>query len=87
MMCNRGTLPRLVLPYSSHDKVDKTCQKSVAHYENDREIHCDSFPTLRPWESAKHGPDEIRRASFRASMSKRQACIDICSRDLVLKIT
>ena len=82
-----SALIRLVLPDASHDKIDETCQQRVTHNKNDGEIHGDSFPTLRWGVSAKHGPDRVRRCLDCASISKRQACIDVSSFDLFLEVT
>lgn len=82
-----SALIRLVLPDASHDKIDETCQQRVTHNKNDGEIHGDSFPTLRRGVSAKHGPDRVCRCLGCASMSKRQACIDVSPFDLFREVT
>ena len=70
-MCNVQLLvvQHLVLPNASHDKIDECRQEGVAHNKDDREIHCDSFPTLRLREVQAAGhigiPIEPKKDDFR----------------------
>jgi hypothetical protein len=63
-----------VLPYPSHDKINERGQKGVAHNKYDREIHCDSFPTLGL--GVVQSTDQDSPVLVNPSHNfKRQACI------------
>src|SRR6476620_9366650 len=63
---------RLILPDPSHDEVNERGQKGVAYNKNNREIHCDSFPTLCSKQCANLRPNGRPDVYIRRPNQNRQ---------------